>query len=387
LDPATPIRLRRRGVERWRGGHPWIYAGDVEAVPAGVPAGALARVAGPGGPPFGVAAYSDRSKIRLRGTPIPPSVDDPDAAWLDLVAAAVARRGDRAAVARVVHADADGTPGLIADRYGPWLSIQTLTQTAARLEEPTIERLLAATGCEHVVLRNAARARDHEGLPREDRIARGPAPAEATVELHGVRMTFDLLAGQKTGAFLDQVENWARLGRLARGDALDAFCYEGGFALQLARGGADVTALDSSATALERLQRNARLNGLDVRTECVNVFDRLRELEREARRFDVIVLDPPAFVKSRRDLAAGQRAYKELNLRALKLLLPGGHLLTCSCSANLDRAAFEQTVRAAAADARRWVRLLERRGAPPDHPVLLGAPETDYLKLLLLQAE
>jgi 23S rRNA (cytosine1962-C5)-methyltransferase len=389
--PAGPlVRITAKGLRRARTGHPWIYRSDVAETPEGLAGGALVRVAGPDGRAFGVSAWSDRSQIALRGTPIPATTDDPGSAWLDSIDRAVARRVDRPAACRLVNADADGLPGLVVDRYGDWLSVQTMTQAADRLWDPARERLLARTGATGIVLRNDVRARDYEGLERGNRVEHGEGEPVVDVELDGVVMRFDLLGGQKTGTFLDQVDNWRIAGRLAGragGTALDICCYEGGFALQMARAGAQVTALDSSASALERLRANAERNGLDVSTEQANAFDALREWEQAGRRFDTIVLDPPALVKARKALEAGRRAYKELNLRAFKLLAPGGRLITCSCSANIDRADFEATVRSAAADARRFVRLLERRGAAADHPPLLNAPETDYLKAVVLEVE
>jgi 23S rRNA (cytosine1962-C5)-methyltransferase len=205
--------------------------------------------------------------------------------------------------------------------------------------------------------------------------------------LIGLDLDFDLLDGQKTGAFLDQTDNRAAVAARARGEALDCFSYDGGFALAMARAGASVSAVDSSGAALARLKTRADRNGLNVRCLEENVFDYLRACEAEGHRFDTIVLDPPAFAKSRDAVDAGRRAYKEINLRALKLLRPGGLLVTCSCSAHMDRASFDVMLTEAAADARRWVRVLERRSAAPDHPALATAPETDYLKVLIAEVD
>lgn len=378
------VRLTRKGALRLRAGHPWIYRSDVAAVPPDARGGDLVEVAGPDGLVVAVAAWSDRSQIALRAVPLTPGMD-PEDGWRRLVEAAVDRRAGRPPVTRLVNGDADGLPGLIVDRYGDALALQTLTQAAARREAETVDLLTARTGARLVVARNEPRVREYEGLPREKARLRGDGPTTVEVEIHGLRLTYDLWEGQKTGAFLDQLENQVAAAARAHGEALDCFSYEGGFALQLARAGCRVTAVDASEPALARLRAHAERNALEIATEADNVFEALRRYEREGRRFDTVVLDPPAFVKSRKHLDAGRRAYKEINLRAFKLLRPGGVLVTCSCSANLDRASFESTVAAAAADARRWVRVVERRGAPPDHPTLLTAPETDYLKALILE--
>jgi 23S rRNA (cytosine1962-C5)-methyltransferase len=380
------VRITRKGARRLRTGHPWIYRGDVEAPPAEVRPGDLVEVAGPDGMVVAVAAWSDRSQIALRVTPLTPGMD-PEAGWQRAVESAVARRAGRPPVARLVNGDADGLPGLVVDRYGDALGLQTLTQAAARRQAETVDTLVRLTGARLVVARNEPRVREYEGLPRDKAVVHGEGPTEVEVPLRGLRWTVDLWEGQKTGTFLDQADNQAVAGSLARGEALDCFSYDGGFALALAQAGCLVTAVDSSEPALARLRRHAERNGLEVETQADNVFEALRAFEREGRQFDTIVLDPPAFVKSRSALEAGRRAYKEINLRAFKLLRPGGLLVTCSCSANMDRPTFEATVADAAGDARRWARVIERRGPAADHPSLLTAPETDYLKCLLIEVQ
>jgi len=285
-----------------------------------------------------------------------------------------------------VNGDADGLPGLILDRYGDGLSLQLLTQAAARREQITLERLEALFSPRVVVLRNDGKVSRMEGLPQEKRLLKGEDP-QIFLEADGLSWRFDLMEGQKTGGFLDQRENQEATARFLSGECLDAFCYEGGFSLRLAREDRRVLAVDSSEPALERLRRNAERNSLSLKAQRANVFDLLREFERERRRFDGIILDPPAFAPSRKALKAGRRAYKEINLRALKLLRPGGRLVTFSCSAHMQRADFERVLLEAAVDARRWVRVQERRSAGVDHPSLLSAPETDYLKALFLEVE
>ena len=383
------IYLAPRGARRLERGHPWIYRVDLARVPEDTRGGDLVAVRTPDGHLHGFATFSDQGALAARLTPIPADAPDPEAALLDLIDNAVARRDDRPAACRLVNGDADGLPGLVVDRYGPALALQTLTQATERRQAAIVSRLRALTGAKAVVARNDVRVRTFEGLGQEKGVVYaepGLDPADVMVEMHGLRLRYDLLEGQKTGGFLDQTDNRVAAAARARGEVLDCFSYDGGFTLHMARAGLQVTAVDSSEPALERLRRRAADNGLSVATACENVFDLLRAYEREGRHFDTIVLDPPAFAKSRQSVEAGRRAYKEINLRALKLLRPGGLLVTCSCSAHMDRAGFEQILALAAADARRFVRVLERRSAAPDHPSLVTAPETDYLKVLFAEA-
>ena len=385
------VALSAKGTARLRKGHPWIFRSDVTHVGADVTGGDLVAVRTSDGKLAGLAAWSDAGQLAVRLTPLSADTVDPEAAYLLLVEQAVARRRGRPAACRLINGDADGLPGLIVDRYGPGLSLQCLTQVAARRQGAIVERLLACTGARVVVARNDVKVRAFEGLPQEKHVLvsdPGVDPTDIVVEMHGLRLRYDLLEGQKTGGFLDQTDNRVAAAARARGEALDCFCYDGGFSLHLAAAGCRVTAVDSSGSALARLQRRAADNGLEDRIDRVeaNVFDLLRTYEREGRRFDTVVLDPPAFAKSRDAIDAGRRAYKEINLRGLKLLRPGGLLVTCSCSAHMDRAGFEHMLADAAGDARRFVRILERRSAAPDHPSLVTAPETDYLKVLIAEA-
>jgi len=278
----------------------------------------------------------------------------------------------------------DGLPGLVIDRFGPGLSIQALTPAAYRRLDGVVDRLVGRFGPTVVALRNDSRIAGLEGLPDDKALVRGDDP-RVEAPIGPLTWAFDLIDGQKTGGFLDQLENHQAAAAFARGECLDCFTYEGGFALQMAAAGRTVTAVDSSGPALERLQAHAARNRLDVEALEANVFDLLRAYAREGRRFDTIVLDPPPFARARKAVEAATRAYKEINLRAFKLLRPGGRLITASCSAHMTRSGFEAVVLTAAADAGVWAQVIERRGAPPDHPTLLTAPETDYLKVLFLQ--
>lgn len=390
MQASRSVTLTAKGVLRLRRGHPWIYRSDLEAVGSDVRGGDLVGVRLPSGKSGGVALYSDASQIALRFVPLTSETANDDGLW-SLLERAIGRRNGRPEACRLVHGDADGLPGLIVDRYGPALSYQCLTQGMARREAELVERMRILTGARLIVARNDVRVRQLEGLAVEKgvRYAADDAPDPKDVRAHliGLDLDFDLLDGQKTGAFLDQTDNRAAVAARARGEALDCFSYDGGFALAMARAGASVSAVDSSGAALARLKTRADRNGLNVRCLEENVFDYLRACEAEGHRFDTIVLDPPAFAKSRDAVDAGRRAYKEINLRALKLLRPGGLLVTCSCSAHMDRASFDVMLTEAAADARRWVRVLERRSAAPDHPALATAPETDYLKVLIAEVD
>lgn len=378
----TRAVLTRKGAARRRRGHPWIYRSDIAQPPAAEP-GDIVEVRDPAGRSLGRAAWSERSLISLRAVPIEAD-EDGDAGWMRLLDAAVDRRAGRPPCTRLVNADADGLPGLVVDRFGPGISLQALTPAAFRRLDATVDRLAERFSPAVVTLRNDCRVAALEGLPDHKAVLRGSDP-RVEAPLGRLTWAFDLMEGQKTGGFLDQLENHRAAAAFARGDCLDCFTYEGGFALQMAAAGRPVIAVDSSAPALARLAEHAGRNRLDVEAVEANVFDLLRQYERGGRRFDTIVLDPPPFAPNRKSVQAATRAYKEINLRAFKLLRPGGRLVTASCSAHMSRTGFEDAVLAAAADARVWAQVVERRGAPPDHPALLTAPETDYLKALFVQ--
>jgi 23S rRNA (cytosine1962-C5)-methyltransferase len=287
---------------------------------------------------------------------------------------------------RLVHAEADLLPGLIVDRYGDYLSAQTLDQGMDRAREWIIEGLVKTLGPKGIVLRNDAAVRRKEELPLEISIAHGEIPTVVPIRMNGLALHADLVGGQKTGIFLDQRENYLAAARYGQGKALDCFTSTGGFALHLAAKCESVEAVDSAAEALALAERNRSANAIaNVEFREANVFDLLAGYASARRGFSMVVLDPPAFAKSRGSLEAALRGYKEINLRALRLLSPGGVLVTCSCSHHVSEAAFLEIVAAASLDATRKLRVLERRTQSQDHPILLTVPETHYLKCLILQ--
>ncbi len=375
-----------RGAERARGGHPWIYRSDVAEVHAG--GGEIVRVLGPRKRVIGHALYSDRSEIAVRLL-----TRGAEPAGVDLVrrrlAAAVEFRKSLAIEStayRLVHAEGDLLPSLIVDRYGDFLVVQALSQGADRLLPEIVKALVELVSPAGVLARNDARVRGREGLPLEVRVLHGEVLERAVVREGGIELEVDLWKGQKTGLFLDQRENREAATRYARGRCLDCFSYLGGFALTLAGICTEVLAVDISEEAVTGIMANAARNRLpNVTARAANAFDLLRELERAGERFDTIVLDPPAFAKSRATLDRALPGYKEINLRALKILNPGGTLVTCSCSYHVSEATFAEVVRSAAADAHAEVSLIERRMQSRDHPVLLGVPETHYLKCFLVR--
>lgn len=306
--------------------------------------------------------------------------------WMDMVRQALSRRAGITGTAyRLVHGEADGLPSLVVDRYGPVLSVQLLSAGLETRRGEIIAALESVAEPEGIILRNDVPIREREALDRSVEVAAGEVPDTVEVENDGVKFLVDVRAGQKTGSFLDQRENRWLAGQVARGRGLDLFCYEGGFSLQMARGCDDVLAVDQSARALSRVVENAELNEItNIETREENAFDLLRSLADAGERYDTIVLDPPAFAKHRKALGRAVSGYKDLNLRAMRMLAPGGHLLTFSCSFHLSRQAFEEMLRGAAADAGRRIIVIGWLGAGRDHPTLLTVPETSYLKGALL---
>jgi len=382
------VTLTRKGAARWRGGHPWIFRDDL--VPADLPNGEIVAVRGPGGDPLGRAFYGSVSKIALRRL-TGPKVSFDAALVRERLDAAIDYRETIApgvAALRLVSSDADGLPGLIVDRYGEHLVLQALTAGIERLLEPVLDHLTRRLSPASILARHDAGVRRLEGLTEEIRPLRGEPPESVEIEDAGIVFLVDLRAGQKTGLFLDQRENRAAAAGYLRGRLLDAFCYDGGFALHAARRSESVEAVDASESALARATANAARNGItNIATVRANVFDHLSEADRSRRRFDGIVLDPPAFAKSRKDIDAAARAYKEINLRAMRCLTRGGVLVTCSCSYNLHEDEFVEILAAAAADAGRRAVIVEKRSQARDHPVLLGLPESHYLKCLILRVD
>jgi len=383
---ATAI-LKPRGEDRVRGGHPWVYRSDIADV-VDADAGAIVEVRGPRNRLLGHALFSDQSQITIRMISRDETPID-DAFWRARLDTAIKFRDSlqiNATAFRLVHGEADLLPSLIVDRYDDYLVMQTLSQGMDRLA-PTLVTLLAdMTGAKGILARNDPKVRKLEGLDQKVEVMHGVVPETISVYEAGITYSVDPWRGQKTGLFLDQRENREAAARYAHGRMLDCFSYNGGFGLVLASKCDSVEALDVSADAVERIAANALANGItNLTAREANVFDELRHLEREGARYDTIVLDPPAFAKNKASIPNALAGYKEINLRALRLLNPGGFLVTCSCSYNVDEAMFAEAVFEASSDARTAVTVVEKRMQGRDHPVLLGVPETYYLKSFILR--
>src|SRR5438094_32534 len=379
------VVLSARGEERLRGGHPWIYRADVADVRAA--AGDRVVVRGPRGRTLGQALFSDRSQIALRMLTDREARAD-EALIRGRIGSAIAFRETLAIDAtayRLVHGEADLLPSLIVDRYGDYLVVQALSQGMDRLLPSVISTLTDLLHPRGILARNDPRARVLEGLEQRVDVVAGEVPESVLVTETGIEYEVDLRRGQKTGLFLDQRENRAAAAQYARGRLLDCFSYNGGFALVLGRRCQETIAFDVSEDAVARVRENAQRNGVAIDARVGNVFDELRGLERTKERFDTIVLDPPAFAKNKAAITNARTGYKEINLRALKLLNPGGTLVTCSCSYNMNEAAFAEIVYEASVDAQAHVTVVEKRMQGRDHPVLLGVPETYYLKCFILR--
>jgi 23S rRNA (cytosine1962-C5)-methyltransferase len=384
--PLPPVVVSKRGEARVRSGHPWIFRSDVTRA-GGVPPGSVVRVFGPTGRPLGFAFFSSRSEIQLRvierGDTLSPTFlrDRLEAAraWREAVAPGVE-------ACRLVHGEGDGLPSLVVDRYGEHLVVQTLSQATEALKAEITAALVSLYAPRGILERNDPRVRGLEGLPQQVGVLHGEVPDSVTVTENGIRFEADLWKGQKTGLFLDQRENHAMARSYARGRVLDAFTYNGGFGLQVAAQSEEVVAVDVSAEAVARVQRNAALSGIaNVTAREANVFDYLHELDGRGERFDTVILDPPAFAKTKSAAEKARRGYKEINLRALKILRPGGCLITCSCSYHVHEADLEAILADAAVDAQATVSVVEKRRQARDHPILLGVPETYYLKCFVLR--
>ncbi len=384
------VQLSRRAVERLDQGHIWIYRSDV-AAPAGLKGGEVVRLADQRGWFVGKAFYGAQSQIAVRlltreDEPVDDQFFARRLAQAKGLRDAAAPDPERRRACRLVHGEADLLPGLIVDRYADCLSIQTLIEATDARRDLFASLLQDLVQPRAIVERNDVRVRAHEGLPQRKGMLRGDPPGAIEFLEGEVRLVADLLEGQKTGAFLDQSENRLEAGRYARGRALDCFTYGGGFALQLARRAETVTAVEISEQAAAQGRDAAARNGVkNVEFKVANAFDLLRAEADGGERYATIVLDPPAFAKSKTSIEPALRGYKEINLRAFQLLTSGGVLITNSCSFHIDHAQFENVVLSAANDARRSVQVIERRGAARDHPTLLGVPETRYLKCLILR--
>jgi len=386
VSAGLRVVISKRGAQRLEQGHVWIYRSDVISAPDQA-AGKLVAVADERGKLLGSALYSAASQIAVRLI-APRPVENLPNLLRQRIRDAVAYRqrvvSDSNAY-RVVFSEADFLPGLIVDRYNDMVSFQVLTQAmdAAELRDVFVAELRNQLHPVAIAERVEPKIRELEELPARPSALIEGNQSQTIFSMNGVKFHYDALEGQKTGAFLDQRENYAAAARYASGEALDVFCYHGGFALHLAPACSQVTGIDSSRPALEVADRNADLNQREIEWIEGNAFDVLRDYASSGKQYDSIVLDPPAFAKSKRDLETALRGYKELNLRALKMLRAGGMLVTCSCSYHISPAAFLEVVAAAATDAHRNLRILENRGQAKDHPILLNVPETGYLKCLI----
>lgn len=400
---SPTVLISRRGADRVRSGHFWVYRSDVVEA-SEIPPGALVRVrevpakdslrksksqaTRESQQALGFALYSTASEIALRMISAKP-VENLEQLVRERIRSAIAYRErfvQNTNAYRVIFSEGDLLPGLIVDRYNDILCTQVLTQAmdTDSMRNVLLSELESGLNPVAVVERVEPRVRRLEQLPDKQTGLICGIRARTEFQMNGVRFQFDALVGQKTGAFLDQRENYAAAAHYARGEALDVFCYQGGFGLHLASTCGKVTGVDSSRPALETAEQNAALNGREIEWIEANAFDLLRDYSDSGRKYDCIVLDPPAFAKSRHDLPAAGRGYKELNLRALKMLRPGGILVTCSCSYHVGASDLLEIISAAALDSHRIIRILENRGQAKDHPSVLGIPETAYLKCLML---
>ena len=382
----STVTISARGEQRVRAGHPWIYRTDVVDVSAA--SGDIVEVIGPRHRRIGDALFSDRSQISIRMLSVGDTRADELLLRARLERAIKFRESLNldATAYRVVHGEADLLPSLVVDRYGDYLAVQALSQGMDRLLPSITAMLIELLTPAGILARNDPRVRVLEGLPQSIDVLYGDVPDSVVVREGGVEFDVDLRKGQKTGLFLDQRENREAAARYARGRLLDCFSYNGGFALRLARTCPEAEALDISADAVARISSNAVRNGVPhLQAREVNVFDELRRLERAGARYDTIVLDPPAFAKNKASIPNAIAGYKEINLRAMRLLHPGGHLVTCSCSYNVSEEMFASIMHEASIDSHAPMTIVEKRMQGRDHPVLVGVPETYYLKCFILR--
>jgi 23S rRNA (cytosine1962-C5)-methyltransferase len=387
------VMVSARAAARVQSGHPWVYRSDIKQLPP-TDVGELVAVVTEGprgrpGPLLGTAMSSTTSVIALRMLGGAPQALDVGFFSERLQAALDARTraygGTLPEAFRWIHGEADGLPGVVVDRVGAHLSVQVLCQGSHAAQQPLLEALWSVGSPASVVLRNDAPSRRKEDLPLEKGIWRGDG-STVTYSEGRVKITVDLLEGQKTGTFLDQQRNHLLAGALAQGRGMDLCSGDGGFALQMATRAEHVVAVEMSASACARIRHNAQQSGLsNVETVEANAFDHMRAMAISApRTLDMVVVDPPAFAKGKAHVEAAVRGYKELNLRAMQMLKPGGVLMSCSCSQPVDAAMFEGMLASAAADCGRRVNVISRSGAGPDHPVRLGFPESEYLKCVVM---
>jgi 23S rRNA (cytosine1962-C5)-methyltransferase len=378
------VVISPRGIDRLRSGHLWVYRSDVRSAKA--EPGAIARLSDERGNFHGRAFYSGKSQIAIR---LLTHKDVPvdRAFFTERLRHAAAYRKivvENTDAFRLVYGEADYLPSLVVDRYGDYLVMQTLSQSTERLKPLFVEILTELFSPRGILERNDPKVRLLEGLERSVSVLQGEVPDEIIAKENGIRFVYDLRKGQKTGSFLDQRENHQAARRYASGEVLDCFSYQGGFALTVAGACDHVEAIDMAPAALAASRRNQELNGFEnVTFREGNSFDILKEYDEAGRKFQMAILDPPAFAKNRDSLPAAQRGYKEINLRALKLLKPGGFLITCTCSYHVSEPLFLQILAEAAVDAKRTVVVVDRRTQAQDHPILLTMPETHYLKCLI----
>ncbi len=393
VHPSSPspdtssVVISARGELRVRGGHPWIYRTDVVDVRAA--AGDIVQVIGPRRRTIGYALFSDQSQIPIRMLTHGEGVVADEALVRGRLQQAIHFRQFLALDAtayRLVHGEGDLLPSLVVDRYGDYLVVQALSQGMDRLLPAITRMLIELMSPAGILARNDPKVRALEGLAQTVEVLHGEIPDSVEVREGPVTYAVDLRRGQKTGLFLDQRENREAAARYAHGRLLDCFSYNGGFALRLARQCTEAEAIDVSADAVARIQANALLNDLPhLQAREANVFDELRRLERVGARYDTIVLDPPAFAKNKASVTNALAGYKEINLRAMRLLSPGGYLVTCSCSYNVSEEMFGEVLHEASIDSHIPVAIVEKRIQGRDHPVLVGVPETYYLKCFILR--
>lgn len=379
-------RITAKGLRRLENGHLWVYRSDVAQVQA--EPGAVVRVSDHHGRYAGRAFYSSRSQITLRFLTREDTPVDRDFFKARLRAAFHHRAGhvrDTDSY-RLTHGEGDLLPSIVIDRYGDYVVVQTLSQGAEVQKALLVDVLVELLAPRGILERNDPRVRQREGLPQSVSVLHGDVPPTVRIRMNALQWDLDLYHGQKTGAFLDQRENYLAAARYAQGDALDCFTYHGGFALTMARHCNQVESVDISEEALQTARANQGLNGIpNVSVRVANVFDLLKEYDETGRRFDTIILDPPAFAKDRASIPAALRGYKEINLRSLRLLRPGGCLVTCSCSHHLPEATFAEMLAEAANDTGKLLQVRERRTQASDHPILLTVPETMYLKCFIIK--
>lgn len=386
MKAIPAVRVTNRGAARLRARHVWVYRSDLISAD-GIPPGAVVQVVDSKGKPLGTALYSSSSQIAIRLISS-RAVEDLSALIRERIRNAIAYRElvvHNTDAYRLVFSEGDLLPGLIIDRYNDVLSLQVLTQA---MDSEAIREAITSELQNHlhpagIVERVDVRVRELEQLPERQSALIAGDKSGTTITMNGVKFHYAGLGGQKTGSFLDQRENYAAAAEYAHGEALDVFCYQGGFALHLAAKCTQITGVDSSRPALEVADQNATLNGRDMEWIEANAFDLLKDYSAAGRQYHTIVLDPPAFAKTRKNLDTALRGYKELNLRALKMLRPGGILVTCTCSYHVSQSEFLGSISEAAVDAHRTLRILEVRSQAKDHPVLLNVPETSYLKCVI----